>query len=179
MQEFTTPLAIISAKDGDILDFSTDQISPYTPELTVYDMAGTITHGPAAHDTERAGAYYWHLVAGSAGGMATKKQYYRVTITDTITGFVAKTWIVYVNDNLNYDTMLDRAVGLAGHNIRKYSHVWTKGLLTSFQMKIYASSGALETADAGGTDDFIAHYEVICRYDNSYNRYEITSTRIA
>jgi hypothetical protein len=179
MEQYTTPLAILNAAASDVLEFSCAVQTPYTPQLTIYSLANAVLFGPANYDTLRNGRLYWHIPASASHGIAAVKTYYKIVIDDDLTGYTAETWMVYVNDNFNYGTMLDRALGLAGRNIRKYAHVWTNGLLTSFQMKIYASASDITTVEAGGADNFTAHYEVTCRYDNNYNRYEITSLRIA
>ena len=110
--------------------------------------------------------------------MEAVKTYYIVEVDDTSPGgYTKSTWIVYVNDQGTLENLITRAQGLAGHNCRKYGHVWTKGQLTSYHLKIYASKAALETAEAGGSDVYIADYLVTIRYDSNYNPYEITSVK--
>lgn len=179
LHEFDKPLEIISVKAGDTVLFSADVETPYEPVLNVYDIDYQLLHGPVAYDTERNGVYHWQVTADGYYGMADELTYYIVEISDDLTGYTTKRYMVYVNDNLNYEGMIDRALGLAGHNIRKFSHTWSNGLLTGFDIKIYETDEALELAESGGTDTFLAHYRVACRYDNNYNRYETTSTRIA
>ncbi|MFH0814303.1 MAG: hypothetical protein V2A69_15920 [Pseudomonadota bacterium] len=177
-QKFTAPLAIIQGKLGDEFDFSVPVDTPYAPQLTIKDMAGATLYGPAAEDVTRNDYLHWYVEAAHPYGLETEKTYYEVTVDDADpTGYVASTWIVYINDHVDFEAMITRGLGLSGYNLRKYSYTWTRGQLTSYHVKIYTTKAALETADAGGADNYIAHYLVANLYDANYNRYKTTCTK--
>lgn len=175
---FSTPLNIIKCKVGDVLLFEGDDLTPYFPLLSIKDQDGTVLYGPVAATAIRGATYYWAITIGSGTGTGTVKTYYQVAIEDSVVaGYPDTRYIIYVTDDYNFEQYIVRSLGLAGHNYRAYNHVWTRGLLTQFDIRIYQTAAALDIADAGGTDTYLAHYRVTIRYNDDYNSYYITSVK--
>lgn len=179
IQEHSSPLEITSIGEGDTIQVVVDEQTPFDPQLTVLDLDGTTLYGPVFPDVDRNGKHYWFVDATAANGFPSSKLYRQIIVDDEeITGYVAKKFMVYVNTKKDVGESLERIVGLSGHNMRKFSHVWTNGLLTQFDVKIYQSVADLEAAEAGTADAFLAHYRVSLTYDDKYNNNKITSVKI-
>ena len=174
----TDPLAISRCKAGDDLVFFVAENPTYDPKLTIYDMDDTVLHGPVLPDATRDSVHYWFIEASATFGMGTTLKYYHVKVDDdTPVGYVPTRWLIFVSDEQSIEQSLDRALGLSGYNQRKYNHVWTRGLLTSFEVKLYDTASDLDDAEAGTSDNFTAHYLVNLRYTDTYNLFEITSKK--
>lgn len=177
MQEFSKPLEIIQCKLGDTLLFSCEDETPYDLVINTYDIDGDLLQGPF-YPVDDGVMVYWDITANATYGLSSAKEYYLVEIADNETSdYIEKRYIVYVNDDLNMENYITRCLGLSGHNLRQYDYIWTRGLLTSFSLKFYATTSALNAAELGTSDDYIAHYIVTISYDNNYNPYQITSVR--
>lgn len=176
MQNFTTPLSIIKCKLTDRLVFSVDDVSPYWPSLSVYNIGGGVVLGPLAPMAAIGDTLYWYFRFDAVTFAA--KQYYLIKAHDDDTsGYPDTRWKVYVTDDYSFEGYVVRSLGLAGHNIRKYNHTWVRGQLTGFDIKIYTSATDLDAAEAGTADNYIAHYQVTIRYNSEYNAFEITSVK--
>ncbi len=176
--EFTKPLAISQCKSGDILVFQAAETTPYEFQLTVKDIDGVVLYGPVDPDLTRDSVHYWFITASSSFGMSTTLTYYQVVTGDGETNeFADEIFIVYVNDTADFEDYIVRGLGLAGHNYRRYDHVWNRGQLTSFSLKFYSTAAKLSAAIAGTSDDFLAEYDVTITYDNNYNRVTLTSVK--
>lgn len=179
-QRFTTLLSIIKVKLGDTLQFSVDSLTPFTPFLTVYDIDDTVLYGPVLFESSFVNRLYWNLDVAASNGFSAAKTYYKVKVDDSVVaGYPDRRWVVYVTDDLSFEGYIDRCLGLSGSNMRKFSYVWTRGQLTSFDIKLYSTAAKLDLADAGTSDDFIAHYRVTISYDVNYNPYLVQSVRIS
>lgn len=178
LREFTEPLSILQAKQGDQLVFETQEQTPLDFQLTIRDLDGALLYGPVPPNVTRDGMLYWFVTANAVNGMSTVKTYYEVTISDDVTNAIPdERFVLYVNDHANFESYVVRALGLAGHNARRYSHTWVRGQLTGFQLKFYATAAALNAAIAGTNDNYLAHYSISIRYNENYNRIEITSVK--
>jgi len=180
LPEFNTSLSIVQCKQDDQLIFETDEVTPGDYTLSVYDkpVNGTLAYGPVEPDRVRDGVNYWYITASSAHGFPDVLSYYEVVITDNITNSIDdERYVVYVNDDLNFENYISRILGLAGHNCRRYNHVWTRGQLISFSLKFYATAALLDAAIAGTSDTYIAHYNITLTYNNDYNRIELSSVK--
>lgn len=178
IREFTTPLAIEKCKLGDTLIFATNEITPYDFQLTINDIDGNALYGPVSADLTRDDVQYWFVTANAAHGISSALTYYEATISDGETNaYPDERYIFYVTDDVTFENYIVRSLGLAGHNCRRFDHVWSRGLLTAFEVKFYATVAALNAAIAGTSDDYIAHYAITIRYNENYNRISLTSVK--
>jgi hypothetical protein len=179
-QMFNSPLEIINGKLGDAFTVSYLPSTPYNPELRITNLDGTILKAATGPDTVRNGYYYWFITANSSFGIATALQYYVFELVDespSLTIPDPNKWILYINDEADFEGKVDRSLMLAGHNIRKFNFIYTGGQVTSFEMKGYSSRADLLAAEAGTSDNFIAHYKVTYTYDSQYRMTQVTSVK--
>ena len=178
LREFTAPMAINQAKIGDTLLFEIEEETGCDFWLTVYDLEGSRIWGPSLSDYERDGVLYFELAFSSSNGFAARS-YYEIVVSDVdLTGsFAEKTWIVYVNSDASMESVLDRALGLAGGNHRSFGYVWANGQLSSYKVRTYLTAANLALALNGGADNYLAEYEISFSYDNGYNRISMTSVK--
>jgi hypothetical protein len=149
--------------------------TPYDPMLFIYDLDENLI-GMSTYTYSDGDYFYWSVTIDATNFAA--KTNYKFIIDDLLmTGFDAQTYFLYVNDDYNAEAYITRALGLSGFNCRYYSYAWTNGLLTGFKIRIYATKAALEAAEAGGTDVYLASYTVAIAYDANYNPYQITSIK--
>lgn len=180
MLVFDNPTKITQCKLGDTMIVSAVDETGYDLVMRIYDIDENLLYGPVINNTERlTGELYWFFTVDSTYGISNAKSYYIIEIGDFSTSDYDPTWhILYVNDDVTMENYIIRSQGLAGHNCRKFNYVWVRGMLTQFDIRTYTDTEALETADEGNTDEYIAHYRVTIQYDNSYQPYEISSIRL-
>lgn len=177
---FQAPCQIVKSKIGDTLVLSyPDPGTPYSPVLTCKTLAGATVLAPMVPDDFINGQHYWYINLSSTYFSALTHYLFKIDDIDSVLVPEHYQWIVYITNDYVYEGVIDRIQGLSGWNIRKYSYTYTNGNVSGYQVKIYATKTALETADAGGADTFIAHYSIEVRYNSEYNQYYIESTRIS
>lgn len=166
-------LDITAVKKGETVGFSYENPgTPSDPVLYVYDMDGNLIQGMIDPENETDEVFYFFY---DTSDLTAQKHY--LFIVDDVTPFSNEEFLVYITNELAYENEVIRSLGLAGHNLRLYSFTYTNGNLTSFKIRTYETKTALETAENGGTDDYIASYTVTISYDASYNKSYKTSIK--
>jgi hypothetical protein len=177
MNEFISPCQINQCKLTDRIILSVEDLTPYDPIVQIYDLSNNLITSAIA-DQEQDGYLYWNIEITDS--LFEEQTYYKIVIDDSWpSDYPQKTYYLYVNNDLEMEQYIIRGQGLSGYNIRYFSHVWTNGLLTSFNIKFYASRAAVIAADAGTADDYLGYYQVAISYDANYNPYQITSLRVS
>ena len=68
-QTFSTPLSIIKCKLADEVVVSVSDLTPYTPKLYIYSLAGSLLYGPVSRDKEENDTLYWTVAASAITGV--------------------------------------------------------------------------------------------------------------
>lgn len=147
---------------------------PY-PELTISNLDGTLLLGPLTPKIEL-NQYIWTLPIGTANGFI-EQTHYVVDIFRDETPEYDDSYIIYINAEQTFISVLTRIAGLSGQNLRRYDYTYLRGNVSQYKIAIYSTKTLLDQAVAGGIDSPIARYQVTCRYDYKFNRYETMSIR--
>jgi len=158
-------LDIIKCKKEDIITIRVSNTgTPSDPLFYIYDLDSVLIAGPTSPDLEESDWFYWFYDTTAL----TEQKHYRILIDD-ITSITDQEFLLYVTGELTVENLITRALGLSGYNIRVYDYVYSNGTLSTCNIRIYSTKTKLETAEDGGTDDYIKSYEVSISYDSEYN----------
>jgi len=175
MREYLSLLEINQCKLTDHLLIYWDVVTPFDPMLYIYDKDDTLLD-TRVYDFEENNTLYWNVEIDEV--IFAKQTNYKLVLDDELlTGFDDQTYLLYVNDDLDAEDYITRALGLSGHNCRYYNYTWTSGQITGFNIRFYSTLAALVAAEAGTSDVPIATYTVSIYYDENYNPYKIASIR--
>lgn len=168
-------LDVRQAKITDQMVYDSIVSGPPNAVLTVFDMNDIVVLGPL-QPKERLDRFFYIFDITEANGF-TPQTYYRVHIEGDATPVVNEDFLLYINNDFFFETILRRIAGLVGKNIRRHDFIYVRGNVVEYKISIYNTKAELDLAVLGTLDRPLARYKVTARYDKKFNRFETTSIK--